>query len=80
MHCRDTPSGQVTIRQPFEFATDSPRERDGFEPSVPGKRDIDFRAQWKNVLSICVIPTTVIAEPSRSAINGATFMRVAFSG
>jgi hypothetical protein len=50
------------------------------EPSVPRKRDIDFRAQWKNVLSICVIPTTVIAEPSRSAINGATFMRVAFSG
>ena len=51
-----------------------------FEPSVPRKRDIDFRAQWKNVLSICVIPTTVIAEPSRSAIKGATFMRVAFSG
>ena len=51
-----------------------------FDPSVPRKRDIDFRAQWKNVLSICVIPTTVIAEPSRSAINGATFMRVVFSG
>jgi hypothetical protein len=34
------------------FAIDSPLEGDGFEPSVPGRRDIDFcRGLWPRLIT-----------------------------
>jgi hypothetical protein len=38
-----TPIEQVTV-QPVGFATDSPLEGDGFEPSVPGQENVRSRA------------------------------------
>src|SRR5438270_11273256 len=34
----------VLVERGVEFAPGSPLERDGFEPSVPAKSEIDFRA------------------------------------